>query len=527
MEAGLPTTRIEWANLLVRSKPPVSNMARIHFRIGLPVFAFFALIALVLFYPILHNTFLSDDYDSLYRIAVERRILFREYFRPMIDISFYLNYLLSGLRPGSYYVFNLTVHVINVYLIFRLSLRMKLFDPREQEQFAFLSGMLFLIYPFHNEAVAWLSGRLSSMACLFALITLVLVTQDKLPRQGRLLAAICFLLGLLCYESILLLPLVAEALQWHRGKAVNKIIRSLGLWTGVVAFYLLCRYFFSGVIFGDYGGRLVSLHPSAHGLSKYVKVLGRLLLPGTEHSGLLVVLVSVIGLLLLVLHLLASRIGGLKQLRSTGYAKLVLALVLSLLIPMAFGVSTRTSEGDRLLYFPSCFLCMLLAFMVLYLFRHPWPRRLALLLVSGYFVFFLETNNRRWIEASRASEEILRTVKQSEARQICLINLPDELEGAFVFRNGFYKSLVINRVDTSKVIVANYLGRLDYLRVQGAIEPSPAVGDSIFIYPRTRIIQNNGGTTLVIASTPDSSWSLVRRESEVYFWNKERLVRLY
>lgn len=502
-------------------------MTPIQYRIGLPVFFFFALIGLILFYPVLHNTFLSDDYDSLYRIAFERRILYREYFRPMIDVSFYFNYLLSGLGAGSYYIFNLIVHVVNAYLVYLLSRRMILFDRGVQQQFAFLSGLLFLIYPFHSEAVVWLSGRLSSMACLFGLLALVIVTGERLTRRSWIIAAGSFLLGLLCYESILLLPLVAETLRWYRGKPVKQVIQSLGIWAAIVVFYLLCRYFFSGVIFGDYGSRLISLHPSPHGLSKYVKVLGRLLLPGTEHSDLLIVLVFGIAVILVVLHGLAARRGALARLNSTGYVKLAVALIFSLLIPMAFGVSTRTSEGDRLLYFPSCFVCMMLAFMVLYLFRRTWARRMVLLLLSGYFVVFLEATNRRWIEASKASLAILGKVEESVASKICLVNMPDELEGAYVFRNGFYKALVINRIDTSRVIVTNYLGRLDYLQVKGDISVKRFGKDSSLIYPRTWVVQNQRAATLVISSGQDSLWTLPRVRSEVYFWNKEQLVRLF
>ena len=69
----------------------------------------FTAIGFILYYPILGNTFLSDDYDSLYRLFIEKRILYREYLRPMIDVSFYFNYLISGFSPRGFYVFNIVV----------------------------------------------------------------------------------------------------------------------------------------------------------------------------------------------------------------------------------------------------------------------------------------------------------------------------------------------------------------------------------------------------------------------------------
>src|ERR1700680_2747105 len=81
----------------------------------------FTVTGFIIYIPVLGNGFLSDDYDSLYRIYIQKRIIFREFLRPMIDISFYFNYLISGLSPRSYYLFNIAVHIINSILVFRLT----------------------------------------------------------------------------------------------------------------------------------------------------------------------------------------------------------------------------------------------------------------------------------------------------------------------------------------------------------------------------------------------------------------------
>ena len=70
--------------------------------------------------------------------------------------------------------------------------------------------------------------------------------------------------------------------------------------------------------------------------------------------------------------------------------------LISLLIPIAFGVSTRTSEGDRLLYFPSCFICMLLIAAILLIFKNASVRWLWFSGITIYFLCFLEINNMRW-----------------------------------------------------------------------------------------------------------------------------------
>ncbi|MBO9572921.1 MAG: hypothetical protein J7497_12065, partial [Chitinophagaceae bacterium] len=137
---------------------------------NLVVFLLFIGIGLLLNFSLLDNNFLSDDYRSLYRILVEKRIIYKGLFRPLIDVSFYLNYLMSGLNPVSYYLLNILIHCTTAFMVYAVTKRSGIFMDEKKEQFSLLSGLFFLIYPFHNESIAWLTGRLSSLACLSAMI---------------------------------------------------------------------------------------------------------------------------------------------------------------------------------------------------------------------------------------------------------------------------------------------------------------------------------------------------------------------
>src|SRR5579863_164610 len=101
-------------------------------RIRIFVILLFTVVGFAIYIPILGNGFLSDDYDSLYRIYIQKRILYKEFLRPMIDISFYFNYLISGLSAWSYYLFNISVHVINALLVFRFAAGFVLFSKKDQ-----------------------------------------------------------------------------------------------------------------------------------------------------------------------------------------------------------------------------------------------------------------------------------------------------------------------------------------------------------------------------------------------------------
>lgn len=484
----------------------------------------FTVVGFAIYIPLLRNGFLSDDYDSLYRIYIQKRILYREFLRPMIDISYYFNYLISGLSAWSYYLFNISVHIINALLVFRFAAGYALFSKKDQWLFAFWSGLLFLIYPFHNESVAWLSGRLSSMACLFALISLIIISE----RQGKLtsiISAIFFLLGLLCYESIIFLPAIILIIQWlKRRSAKNLFIQSV-FWLLVTFFYLLIRYLLSGEIAGEYGSRLSDNHLLQKCLNAG-KIFGRLFLPGSEHQSLLIVLTIVLfSFTILITGFILKNKNQNRVIKTKWIALMAFALI-SLLIPIAFGVSTRTSEGDRLLYFPSCFICMLLIASILLICRNTGVRWLWFSGISVYFLCFLEINNMRWVKASRAAESILETVRHIGTKNIILINVPDELEGAFVFRNGLYKALEINKTDTSKVTIMNYLKRTDYLKT-GQTIPVQVIDSTLVIYPECLIVLHEGPYIQLTNTQNNSSISIRKDRNLMYFWNKEALIGIF
>ncbi len=493
-------------------------------RIKISLIFLFTLIGFIIYLPVLGNGFLSDDYDSLYRIYIQKRILYREFLRPMIDLSFYLNYLVSGLSPRSYYVFNITIHIINAILVFRFASGYTLFTKKNQFVFAVISGFLFLIYPFHNESIAWLSGRLSSMACLFALICLI-IANESTSKKSTFISGFIYFVGLLCYESIIFLPAIIIILTWTKERSVKKLFTAGLFWLTTTALYLITRFVLSGEINGNYGDRLIDSHIKQKILNSG-KVFGRLFLPGSENQTLLVVMSCVIFFgVLYTLRIVFKNI-NISRDEKSNYAALVIFLIISLIIPVAFGVSTRTSEGDRLLYFPSCYLCMLIAGSVIWITKHKVYRIITFSAISIYFLCFLEKNNMQWEKASKAAYTILQSIRTQGSGNTILINTPDELEGAYVFRNGLVKALMIYKMDTSRIKIMNYLKRKDYLKA-GKVIPVEILDSTLIIYPDIRIVIHDD-QSLQFTNTQNNSLLNLRKDRNlVYYWNKEDLVRLF
>ena len=459
------------------------------------VLTVFALGTLLLYFPVLHNGFLTDDYAALYRITVQHHILYREFLRPLIDITFYLNYLLSGLHPAGYYIFNFVIHALTCYMVYRVALDLELFEGATRYQFAWMAGILFLVYPFHNEGIVWLSGRLSSMAAFCGLLAVHFNLTRRWPLDF-LLAAVCWLIGLFAYESIIVLPLILLVLRIPRYGTTAKPVRDMVAWGAAGLVYIGLRWVIAGMLVPGYGEGGMSGNGAMDIIIRSGKVLGRCFLPPSEASGRFVVLTIIVLIAVVVLQVMLwrrMRAGG----REGSYYLLPgVALMVALLPAVIFGISTRTSEGDRLLYFPSCWLCMLAAVLLIALVRAVVVRWVLVALILTGSILFIGQNNRHWIFASRTFEVILDTIRNTRPSPVMLVNAPDEWEGAFIFRNNFYRALAVNGIDTGRVMVSHYLGRLEYLKAGDVIEPERR-DRGLFIYPCTWIVGERDGGKLI------------------------------
>lgn len=490
---------------------------------SLVFFFVICLMGLLLYYPILGNNFLSDDYDSLYRICIEDTIIVKEFLRPVIDISFKFNYFLGGLNSTGYYILNFLIHLANVFLIYKIAIALKPVNDQRLQVFGWLSALLFLIYPFHNEGIVWLTGRLSSISCFFALLS-ILIWLSQIKLAAKIILGLCFYFtGLLAYESILLLPFIVLLFMWVKTYNYRKAFLLMGGCFAIIITYLLIRFYVSGNIYGDYGSRMTDDNPLIT-VIKGAKTIGRLFLPPSEDSKLLVVLFIMLLIGFTILHIWIYKKYTVNILLP--YTKLIAGLGLSMIIPILFGISTRTSESDRLLYFPSAFLCMIFSFIILRFISTTKMRIAACLLLSIYFVVFLILNNKNWEKASVAADKILTAAMGTDGKNIVYINLPDEIEGAFVFRNGFIKAMLLHNIDTGKISVNNYLTRLEYISFKKEIQVSET-NDGLFLPPVTRISFYANDSVRIENLSDFSTRALSKQNTTILYWNKFDLVRLF
>jgi Tfp pilus assembly protein PilF len=175
-------------------------------------------------------------------------VLSPDYWRPLVVISFFVDFVFWGFTPFGFHLTNLFLHVLTSALVFSLIRR-----ALRQQTLAALGGLLFALHPVHVEAVAFVSGRFDLMATLFYLLALWFGTTEGKTTLARLgwaaLAGVAALLALGAKEMALtlwlVLPLYALAVNLpSRLSLEQQIIRILPATVAVLLAtlqYLLVR----------------------------------------------------------------------------------------------------------------------------------------------------------------------------------------------------------------------------------------------------------------------------------------------
>jgi len=147
-------------------------------------------LAFIFFTPVRDNTFWhSGDYFYLLkalRIEQNWREIFvvapLPTFQPLVNALFYIEFLMFGDTPTGYYAFNIVVHSLNAYLVYRV-----VYILLRDRTISVMSGLLFVFaVGNYGKAVMVVSGISDLVITFLTLMTLLLFFQNELKRDGRL-----------------------------------------------------------------------------------------------------------------------------------------------------------------------------------------------------------------------------------------------------------------------------------------------------------------------------------------------------
>jgi tetratricopeptide (TPR) repeat protein len=139
---------------------------------------------------------LSAYFTAPFWVENEQSADVRAYYRPIVTLSYALDFRVHGDNPAGYHVTNLLIHLVNTGLLFALARRMA-----QSATVAALVAASWALLPRLAEAVAWISGRTDALAALFLLAGLLAWLDGR--TAWRRAAALLLLLGLLSKEVAL------------------------------------------------------------------------------------------------------------------------------------------------------------------------------------------------------------------------------------------------------------------------------------------------------------------------------------
>ncbi|HEX4825661.1 MAG TPA: tetratricopeptide repeat protein [Candidatus Polarisedimenticolaceae bacterium] len=108
-------------------------------------------------------------------------------YRPLATLSLAANHAVSGLHPWSYHLLNVLLHALVAALVVALGAALGL-----PPQASLVAGLAFAVHPVHVEPVANVAGRAELLSSAFAAAALALYLQGRRVAASVLALAACF-----------------------------------------------------------------------------------------------------------------------------------------------------------------------------------------------------------------------------------------------------------------------------------------------------------------------------------------------
>lgn len=417
-----------------------------------PLALAYLVIGLALYGRILNTFFVADDFTYLDFIskapspAVVFSVLAERYFRPLVVLVYYVNYHISGLSSWTYHLSVLLVHIANAWLVFLLGRRLA---PERTPLVPALAGLLFLAFGGHAEAVTWIGGMADPLVTFFLFLALLFLSralESPRPLPSMVATWLSFAMALLSKESaaaFLGFAAIFALLGASGLPGRTRIRRSVIVIAGAIvmlAVYFLVRKMVLGFAFVNLQG----MHTSTNLLPTLRAFVLRSFVPynpwlSRVWNGSLDV--YVIGPIVIALLFFVRREGW----RPLTLLTMCFGVAIAPVLPL--NIAIATPESERFIYLPSAFALLLLVWFLGSTFRRSWLITAIVLVYSVGNAWALDRINRRWETAAMITRgitssfgEIVREHGQS-GRPVFVLNVPDNVRGAFVYRRGFHDSL--------------------------------------------------------------------------------------
>lgn len=133
-------------------------------------------------------------------------------YRPVVTLTYFLDFRLWHLNAFGYHLTNLLLHLINILLVYGLALTIN-----NKRRFATTAALIFAVHPVQAEAVLTPAFREDLLACFFMLLSLLLYLRARAaarPWTWHAASALSYLLALFAKEIAITLPVLAAVYEY-------------------------------------------------------------------------------------------------------------------------------------------------------------------------------------------------------------------------------------------------------------------------------------------------------------------------
>lgn len=380
------------------------------------LFAASTILGFIVYWPALNGDFVFDDRTLPMLYPNAPTYPFRAWLgtRPLLMISYYLNYHTSGLDRFAYHAWNVVLHAgCTVFLFFAVKriLELAKLPERQRSLAAVFAAGLFLLHPVQTEAVSYIASRSENLSVLFFLAAFVVFLYRRAAAINvPTVLAILILYGcaITCKEHTAVLPAVLLLTDYffNPGFSFSGIRRNWKLYVSIAAgaaggVLFVARHLTRGsnagfslpdftwyqYLFTQFRAFFVYLRlfvfPVNQSVDYDFPVSHSLLEHGALFYGL-----ALLGLIGIAIHYR-------KRFPVACYGFL---LTLILFAPTSSFVPIRDPLTERRMYLPFIGLVLISCD---FLTRIPWPRRTAIAVLSAICVLFAALTLHRngvWID---------------------------------------------------------------------------------------------------------------------------------
>ncbi|MFM2361361.1 MAG: hypothetical protein RLZZ316_263 [Bacteroidota bacterium] len=388
--------------------------------------------------------FVNDDYLHIPQLG-KGLFVNTHFVRPVAEFTIWLDYTLWGKNATGYHITNLVIHLSNTLLLFYFSklffLNSTSWGKKQIQTGAWLMSVLFMVYPFHAEAIFWILGRGASLSFLWMQLSLICFLKSEKKIAYTYLAYLFFVLALFTYESSFIFPFLVLIIA-----AINTGLDSSRLRKWHIAgffilllFVLLYRLLLMGKLADTYeAAHLLDFNISALLYNANALLARSFIMPLQSRAWMIVCYGLVLACIAFVMYVLYQLNRNLYKLTWV----LLGAFMVAIIPVVSKGIDTHDGEGGRFLYLPSLFILLLLLMCCIRIIRSPIVRSCVLVGIGFYYTVCFISFSQEYKQAAQIARSSFNKLPQNKYyKKIYLQQLPTQYKGAFLFRSNFTEGL--------------------------------------------------------------------------------------